>query len=357
MKDGLTLAVMVRDDAAKLDRCLASMRPFVDQIVVLDTGSKDDSVAIAKKHGAVVHEIEWPDNFSVALNILLSKVETKWTFRLDSDEWVDPPQGKSIRELSKQDKVAAYYLIRRDLIDDAGRFDEIHVLRLWQTDKIVQYEGAVHEVIRHARFEEAFPGKVLLTSDVFFWHDGYIHQVQQKGERNLVILRREVKETPDRLESLAMLATTLHGMRDPEGMQILNRLVDKILDPSFEGQPPTQVALALAMYMELISPEDAATERIEQLIDKAVKWFHKNPVILFYAGVLERKRGDFEKALKHLLKMEALVMSGEYDRGMSIPTEFLGERLWKALGFVATQLGRQDIVQRCQRNLSQSPRR
>src|SRR6185436_12736230 len=108
---GLTLAVMVRDDAKKLDRCLASMRAFVDQLVVLDTGSKDDSIEVAKKYGATVHQIEWPDDFSVALNILLSKVETNWTFRLDSDEWLDPAQARAVRDLTTHDKVGGYYVV------------------------------------------------------------------------------------------------------------------------------------------------------------------------------------------------------------------------------------------------------
>ena len=353
MTPGVTLAVMVRDDAKKLDRCLASMKDRVDQIVVLDTGSKDDSVAIAKKHGAKVYEIEWPDNFSVALNQLLSKVETEWTLRLDSDEWFDLPQAKQLRVLTEQARVAGYYLVRRDLVDDGGRFDEIHVLRLWRTDEKILYEGAVHEVIRHARFDEAWPGKKLLTSDIFFWHDGYIHQVKEKGLRNLEILRREATEHPEKIEARAMLATTLHGMGDPEGKPLLDALIDELLDPKFVGTPPTQAALALAMYMELIPAEQANEPRTELLVRKVLEWFPKNPVLVFYAGVLQRKRGDFERALKMFLRVEALVESGEYDRGMSIPNEFLGERLWKALGFVATRLGREDIVRRCQIKLGQ----
>jgi len=355
MTAGLTLAVMVRDDAQKLDRCLTSMRPYVDKIVVLDTGSKDESIEVAKKHGAIVHEMEWAHDFGAALNVLLSKVETTWTLRLDSDEWVDVPQAKAIRDLTKQDRVAAYYLIRRDIVDENGRFDEIHVLRLWRTHEAVTYEGAVHEVIRHARFDEAFPGKSLLTSDLYFWHDGYIHQVREKGLRNLEILRREAQQHPEKLEARAMLATTLHGMGEAEGMTLLDSLVDELLNPSYEDSPPTQAALALAMYMEVVPADRVMEDRTESLIRKAAKWFPKNPVILFYAGVLERKRGDFNRSLKYLLMMEALVESKEYDRGMSIPTEFLGERLWKALGFVATKLGREDIVRRCQMKLG--PRR
>lgn len=351
MAGNLTLAVMVRDDAQNLDRCLASMRPFVDQILVLDTGSKDDSVAVAKKHGAFVHEIEWPNNFSIALNEMLSKVETPWTLRLDSDEWVDEPQARAIKELTKHEKVCGYYLIRRDLADESGKFDEIHVLRLWRTHEKILYEGAVHEVIRHSRFEEAWPGKKLLTSDIYFWHDGYIHQVKEKGQRNLEILRQEVIDHPEKLEARAMLATTLHGMGDAEGKPMLDSLVADLLKPDFVGIPPTQAALALAMYMELIPAEAANDPATELLIKKVLEWFPKNPVLLFYAGVLERKRGDLERALRMFLKVEALAESGEYDRGMSIPAEFLGERLWKSLGFVATKLGREDVIRRCQMKL------
>src|SRR5689334_11935215 len=100
MREGVTLAVMVRDDANGLDRCLASLKEFVDEIVVLDTGSKDDSVEVAKRHGATTYEIEWRDDFSYALNILFSKVQTSWTIRLDSDEWFDPDQAKALIELT-----------------------------------------------------------------------------------------------------------------------------------------------------------------------------------------------------------------------------------------------------------------
>jgi hypothetical protein len=352
MAGGLTLAVMVRDDAKKLGRCLSSMRSYVDEIVVLDTGSKDDSIAVAKKHGATVHEMEWPDDFSVALNVLLSKVKTAWTFRLDSDEWLDPEQSLAIRELTHHDQVAGYYVVRRDLIDEHGRFDQIHVLRLWRTHEKIYYEGAVHEVIRHARFDENWPGKVLLTSDIFVWHDGYVNQARQKGERNLQILKREVQDHPERIEARAMLATTLHGIKDPEGKSLLDSLADQVLDPNFVGTPPTQVALALAMHMELIPPEQAATPQTERLLQKVLEWYPKNPVILYYAAVLERKRENLERALKLFLKVEALAESGEFDRGMSIPADFLGERLWRSLGFVATKLGRDDIVRRCQAKLA-----
>src|SRR5438105_1505545 len=144
MADAITLAVMVRDDALRLDRCLASLKEFVDEIVVLDTGSVDESVDIARKHGARVEQIEWPNDFSTALNVMLGLVQTTWTLRLDSDEWFDPSQAKILRTYANADQVAGYYLTRRDMMP-SGSYDEIYVLRLWRTHRDIQYEGVVHE--------------------------------------------------------------------------------------------------------------------------------------------------------------------------------------------------------------------
>lgn len=350
MANEITLAVMVRDDARRLDRCLASLDGFVDEVLVLDTGSVDDSVEVARKRGARVEQIEWPDDFSGALNTMLGLVKTPWTLRLDSDEWFDADQARILRTYADKDPVSGYYLIRRDLKPTAG-FDEIHVLRLWRTHRDVVYEGVVHEVIRHSRFESAWPDKRLLRADAYFWHDGYVEDVKPKALRNLQLLKLEVERHPEKLEAQAMLATTLRGIGDPEGQVQIEALVSRLLEerPSFV---PTQAALALGMYFDGLSVEKANEPGTEELIQSAVEWFPKNPVVLYFAGVTERKRENFLASLDYFLKLESLVVSDDYDRGISIPAELIGERLWRALAFVASRLGRQEIVQRCNRRLA-----
>ena len=131
---------------------------------------------------------------------------------------------------------------------------------------------------------------------------------------------------------------------------MLRELVDELL--TYSEPPPYQVALAVAMHMELIPNEEVNDERTARVIEKALTWFPTNPVHLFYAAVLERRREDLERALELFLRIESLAESKSFDRGMSIPLEFVGERLWKSMGFVATKLGRQDVVRRCQMKLA-----
>src|SRR5579862_3779817 len=118
MRPGLTLVCITKDQAGKLLRMLESVQGVVDDIVVVDTGSKDLSIGVAKTQGARVFQIEWPGSFSVALNSALEKVETEWTLRLDTDEWLLPESGSQIRKLLENDSASGYYLLRQDLSDD-----------------------------------------------------------------------------------------------------------------------------------------------------------------------------------------------------------------------------------------------
>jgi len=67
----LSLSMIVRDEAGRLERCLASVAGFVDEMVLIDTGSIDDTVAIAERCGAMVHRLAWPGDFAPARNAAL----------------------------------------------------------------------------------------------------------------------------------------------------------------------------------------------------------------------------------------------------------------------------------------------
>lgn len=348
----ITLAVMVRDDAERLRRCLNSAKDFVDEVVVLDTGSVDNTISVAQEFGARIEEIEWPNDFSQALNVLLSMVKTEWTFRLDSDEWVDADQMKLIRQHANDPRVAAYTIIRRDLTN-SGHADETDVLRLWRTHENIRYSGVVHETIGRTRIEEAWPGKVMLRSEAYFWHDGYLGEaIDAKAVRNLALLRIDAERRPENIEVQAMLAMALFGMRDPDGSGHMESLMNRFLEVEIPDPAPPQIAQAVVIYLESLPRERATEERTQRILEKSVRSFPRNPVILFYAGITERVRENLPKALEYLLLMEALVRSKDYDRTMSIPEPFVGEKMWRALGFIATKLGRDDIVQRCRQGLN-----
>lgn len=79
-------AVMIVKDAQTLARCLTSLQGWVDEIVVVDTGSTDGTVAVAESFGATIGHFAWVDDFSAARNHALSLATSEWVLVIDADE-------------------------------------------------------------------------------------------------------------------------------------------------------------------------------------------------------------------------------------------------------------------------------
>src|ERR1051325_8465006 len=91
----LSICMIVRDNEDTLARCLESVRPIADEIVVVDTGSKDSTVGIAENFGAIIGNFEWCDDFAAARNAALRLATCKWVLSIDADEWLSPEIGRA----------------------------------------------------------------------------------------------------------------------------------------------------------------------------------------------------------------------------------------------------------------------
>src|SRR5437868_2286617 len=94
----LSLALIVRNEARCLARCLESIQSVVDEIVVVDTGSTDDTVKIAGQFQARISHFSWLNDFSAARNFALGKTVGEWILALDADEQASPALRAELRE-------------------------------------------------------------------------------------------------------------------------------------------------------------------------------------------------------------------------------------------------------------------
>jgi tetratricopeptide (TPR) repeat protein len=116
----LSLAMIVRDEAACLGRCLGSVRGLVDELVVVDTGSADGTVAIAEAAGARIGRFPWRDDFAAARNESLRLCTGDWVLLLDADEAVEDRDHDAIRRAIRTAKVAGFTLVSRNYVREAG---------------------------------------------------------------------------------------------------------------------------------------------------------------------------------------------------------------------------------------------
>lgn len=98
----LSLCMIVRDSARTLPACLESIARWVDELVVVDTGSLDDTRSIASKYSARVFDFPWCDDFSAARNESLCHATGEWLFWMDSDDTISAENGRQLRALAKR---------------------------------------------------------------------------------------------------------------------------------------------------------------------------------------------------------------------------------------------------------------
>ena len=82
----LSVCMIVRDEEKNLPRCLESVESVADELIIVDTGSKDNTISIAKDFGAKIFHFEWCDDFSAARNQYLKYATGNWILQIDADE-------------------------------------------------------------------------------------------------------------------------------------------------------------------------------------------------------------------------------------------------------------------------------
>ena len=117
----LALSMIVKNAAGDLAECLASAADSVDEIIVADTGSDDDSLTIARNAGAKTLSIPWENDYSKARNLSLEHVTSDWVLALDSDERLDPGALKKLPALLANRGIAGYQVTIRNYVPDLGR--------------------------------------------------------------------------------------------------------------------------------------------------------------------------------------------------------------------------------------------
>jgi len=203
----LSIAMIVKDEAANLPRCLDSVKELLSmgvQLIVVDTGSSDNSMQICQEYGAELYEHPWERNFAKHRNQSFSYAKGDWIFQLDADETLDFRNRhpsllfQLLEKIPKKFDAAAFALIdwRK-----GEAHAETHAVRVFRRGK-VRYERRAHNEPRYKNEAVILPG-------IFLNHYGYDlseEQMKVKAARTISILEEMLKEDPDDHESMFYLA-------------------------------------------------------------------------------------------------------------------------------------------------------
>ena len=142
----LSLCMIVKNEAHCLQNCLDSAKPVADEIIIVDTGSSDQTIKIAKRNTSKVYHFQWCDDFAQARNYSLTKAKGQWILVLDADEVLLPSAISLIQQIiNKPNNIIAVNLIRQELGTNQAPYSL--VCRLFRNRSDLRFTGVYHEQI------------------------------------------------------------------------------------------------------------------------------------------------------------------------------------------------------------------
>ncbi|MBS0321899.1 MAG: glycosyltransferase [Proteobacteria bacterium] len=328
----LSAALIVRDEARFLEGCLASLRDRVDEIVVVDTGSTDSSIAIARAHGARVETHAWRGDFAAARNAAIDAASGDWILYIDADERVVAFDRDPLAAQATDPRVVACTVLFRPRTG----YTRYRELRLFRKHAAIRFHGAIHETLVPALDALCAGGAHRIAdSEVALDHLGYDGDLAHKHRRNLPLLEARLAREPGHVYCLDQLGVTREALGDAAGAEAAYREAIAAL----RATGSTRLAES-APYLHLAHLLRAQQRDADAVIDEGRTRYPGHHALdwLRAASFVEQRR-DAE-AIPLLQALAAIDAATLPAAGLAFDASIFGAQAHAALGLCYGRLGR-----------------
>ena len=280
----ISACYIVKNEEKTLPRSIESLKSAVDEIIIVDTGSTDKTMEIAKSYGAKVIETTWNDDFSAPRNLAIDNATGEWIIFLDADEFFAYPDKVrlAIEKLANETTI----IIPRINIDADNNNREINRnndLRIFRNVDYLRYRGMIHENLENISGGDL--PHVYSGDDLTIYHTGYSATLsEEKFRRNLRILEIEVKQYGYRVQQDMSFASCYTGLGDYENALVYAKRAAKNYKQIITNPEAPFVHALKAMY-ELKYP----IEECLQFLDEAIQALPDVPFFYDQQGILLEK--------------------------------------------------------------------
>jgi glycosyltransferase involved in cell wall biosynthesis/lipopolysaccharide biosynthesis regulator YciM len=298
-RPGITLCMIVRDEEQNLPRCLNSVADLFDQIVIVDTGSVDQTVAIARDHGAEVHHFPWRNDFAAARNVSLAHAECRWIIWLDADDTLPAESRGILRRLADEARPPAGIMITARMLRADSLASETRQLRIFPNQPGIAFTGIIHEQLGPSLLRLAFP--LIDATEIIVEHHGYAEStaVRSKAERNLPLLIAAAAE-PDAThhERYNLIRGYFGAGQAAEALPTIEAVLQ---DPVCARESPGILNQA-RVYMARILLAQKDPVGASRLLRHTLEADPDDPVALYHLGCAERDRNNWGAARDAFVK-------------------------------------------------------
>lgn len=287
-KKTCSLNMIVKNESLNITNALSSVDFIMDEIVVCDTGSSDNTIELAELFGAKVVHFPWNDSFSDARNHALKNSSCDHILWFDADDSVTPHDAENLKKLWQESGRVAT-LLRIVNSCDNGDFFDFSQVRLFPRENGIYFEQAIHEQVMFTLQKNRVPFRK--RNDISILHRGYEKRDAhiEKAKRNLKLINIELKtntKSPSLLMSKGDALTVLN--KEKEAFHIYKSIIDNDEYCKINTDIFVQAHLNCANYMVKMKVDRYAIP----LLEKALTIDPTRTEAMLALGKIVKKNGD-----------------------------------------------------------------
>ncbi|MBN1635535.1 MAG: tetratricopeptide repeat protein [Deltaproteobacteria bacterium] len=328
----LGTVMIVKNEEHRLGNILSDIQDFVDEVVVVDTGSTDKTVSIARSFGVTLGHFPWCSDFSAARNASIELARSDYLLWLDADDRIDEKERQALLKFKKQLGFAKKraYMLKIVNEDCGGSRTMSYQVRVFPNRNDIRFEGRIHEQLLPILQRNSIGVEAL---DITIRHTGYQDDQtrMEKGRRNLEILLEELNQGKDTATQNFFIAMSYYAILEYENcLEYIARARQKYHQ---ENWFKYSYSLGADCYLKLNRREEAARELVQ-----ALQRFPECGLLNYRLGSVHIIAGRFDEAITALEKAASLDIEIEI---FPIPPD-IREKLPFYYGLALERVGRLD---------------
>ncbi|SET94761.1 Glycosyltransferase involved in cell wall bisynthesis [Lacrimispora sphenoides] len=303
----LSQCMIVKNEEKNIRRALSWGKGIVFEQIVVDTGSSDNTVEIAKEMGAKVFHFDWNDDFSAAKNFALEQAKGNWIAFLDADEYFSDEETKKLlpllrrldKTLSPTLRAVALNCTMANLDDSGGVINLFSQCRIFRNIPELRFKNRVHERL-------SLSADIKLTSldaseELTIYHTGYAESVYEetgKIDRNITLLKRELEENISNGDTWSYLADSFYAAnRLDEAEEACLKAIEREESSFDKNRKREDITKLIKIKYRKNSGQE---EDIVSIYQVAKDYAGSTPDLEYWTGLWFYQRGERQKARHYL---------------------------------------------------------
>ncbi|WP_019555474.1 glycosyltransferase [Propionispira raffinosivorans] len=301
----ISACIITKNEEKNMESYFAKIQGLVQEIILVDTGSTDRTVEIARSHGAKIYQYEWKQDFAAAKNYALQHATGDWIVFLDADEYFPSESIENLKKYlktvhnNKKCDAIGVRIVNIDIDKDDQEISSFVNIRIFRNRLNLRYKNAIHEEVYNTK------GTVhifMLENDIKVYHTGYSTSIaREKMQRNLAILLKEIAEEGEKPAHYRYLCDCYHGLDDYANAIKYGRLHIEAKLSSLGAEQTVYDKV-----IDALINSEADSNEIRAEIKRAIQTFPNSPDFYCAYGRFAWLQKNYEMALQYFLKAISL---------------------------------------------------